>query len=510
MRPIEDKSQFPVLVAEDSRSSQMLLEAHLKRAGFSAVVVDNGRQALRAFEDQFFPIVITDWMMPEINGLELCKAIRRKKTPGYVYIMLLTSKDSREDIVTGLAAGADDFLVKPFNKGELLARMETGMRIFNLEKSLVAARNYTENIIDSMVDALVVLNPDMTIRKVNNAACNLFGYGESELIDQSAHRFLPASLGLADMVKKNNEGRFQIRDQEARLNTRAAETITISYNVSVLYEHSKGFSHPDGLIFVARDITPRKKAEEGLKRALKELQQTKDMLVQSEKLAAIGRLSAGVSHEILNPTNIINLRLQLLGMTESLSDKAKAAIDICREQLRRIVDITKDLGRFSRTHGKQIAVVDINETLDRILSLYKPQFRLDDITVAVQYDDGLSKIRLDKDAFEEVIFNLIANASSAMSQETDRRIRLETSRPPSGKGVRIRVSDSGPGIDPADLNRVFDPYFTTKAPDEGTGLGLFICHGIIQEMGGAIWAENNDRRGVSFYIDLPDQPRPNT
>ncbi|MEA3359825.1 MAG: diguanylate cyclase [Thermodesulfobacteriota bacterium] len=134
------KNPFPVLIAEDDPVSRKLLEKHLAKVGYNVVSAANGQEALEIFKREFFPIVISDWMMPKMNGLELCKAIRSDKSKkGYVYIVLLTGKNSKEDIIEGLEAGADDYLTKPFNRAELFARLNTGRRILELEKSLKKA-----------------------------------------------------------------------------------------------------------------------------------------------------------------------------------------------------------------------------------------------------------------------------------------------------------------------------------------------------------------------------------
>ncbi|HIJ37061.1 MAG TPA: diguanylate cyclase [Deltaproteobacteria bacterium] len=146
------KSSFPVLIAEDDPVSRRLLEATLTKEGYEVVTAENGRKALETFENRFFPIVITDWMMPEMDGLDLTKSIRRKETSGYVFIFLLTAKSSKEDIIAGLEAGADDYLTKPFNRGELMARLKTATRILELEESLKKANEEIRLL--SITDAL--------------------------------------------------------------------------------------------------------------------------------------------------------------------------------------------------------------------------------------------------------------------------------------------------------------------------------------------------------------------
>ena len=127
---------FPILVAEDNPVSRKILEKILVKAGHEVVSAGDGQKAMELFNEKFFPIVLTDWMMPKMNGLQLCKAIRKKKSTGYVFIILLTARDSKDDIVKGLEAGADDYLCKPFNHAELLARVNSGIRLLKLEKSL--------------------------------------------------------------------------------------------------------------------------------------------------------------------------------------------------------------------------------------------------------------------------------------------------------------------------------------------------------------------------------------
>ena len=127
---------FPILIAEDDAVTRMLLKKTLIKEGHEVVSVENGQKAFDMFQERFFPIVLTDWMMPEMDGLELCQVIRQKENPGYVFIVLLTAKDSPDDIITGLEAGADEYLTKPFSRAELIARLNTGRRFLEQDRAL--------------------------------------------------------------------------------------------------------------------------------------------------------------------------------------------------------------------------------------------------------------------------------------------------------------------------------------------------------------------------------------
>jgi diguanylate cyclase (GGDEF)-like protein len=136
-------NDFRILVVDDDAVSRTLVEKHLKKAGFGVGLAANGSDALELFDNDFYPIVLSDWMMPGIDGPQLCRLIREKKTDGYVFIILITARDSKTDIVSGLESGADDYLTKPIHPAELVARINTGIRILKLEQSL---KNANEEI----------------------------------------------------------------------------------------------------------------------------------------------------------------------------------------------------------------------------------------------------------------------------------------------------------------------------------------------------------------------------
>jgi two-component system cell cycle response regulator len=135
----EEKFFIPILIVEDDPVSRSLLKKILNKFGYEVTAVENGREALQVLKEKFSPIVISDWMMPEMDGIELCKAIRNTDFPGYIFFILITSRDAKDDLVLGLEAGADDYLTKPFNHAELKARLNTAERILKLEKSLKEA-----------------------------------------------------------------------------------------------------------------------------------------------------------------------------------------------------------------------------------------------------------------------------------------------------------------------------------------------------------------------------------
>ncbi len=284
---------------------------------------------------------------------------------------------------------------------------------------------------------------------------------------------------------------YGFRKEDLQLLGGLADTAAVAIQNAQLYDDLK------------KELADRRRAEEALSKTCQELQDTRDMLVQSEKLAAIGRLSAAVAHEILNPVNIISMRLQLLGQKEELPETVKKTLSICKDQINRIVEFTEDLGQFSRSSEKHISMGNLNEIIQHTLVLSGPQFKEYDIKTDVHYDNALPMIPLDKDRIEQVIFNLIDNATVAMVGRQTRILGITTGLSAPGDYVQVILSDTGAGIDDSHMGKVFDPFFTTKDPGKGTGLGLFISYSIVHEHGGRIWAENNEGGGASFFIELP-------
>lgn len=148
-------NKFPILVADDNRLMRSVLEANLKAVGYEVVSAENGKEALEIFRKGYFPIVMTDWIMPEMSGLELCRAIREDDSGRYTYIIILTSLDSKNDIIAGLEAGADEYLIKPVHQAELTSRLKTAKRILDLEFS---QQRYIETIKSmSLIDPVTAL-----------------------------------------------------------------------------------------------------------------------------------------------------------------------------------------------------------------------------------------------------------------------------------------------------------------------------------------------------------------
>ena len=221
-------------------------------------------------------------------------------------------------------------------------------------------------------------------------------------------------------------------------------------------------------------------------------------LVRSEKLAAIGQLVAGVAHELNNPLASIVGYSELLG-DEVFDPLARQKLEKLSREAQRMKRIIENLLRFARQNNLERKSANLEVLLQEVLSLREYHIRNNDVDVQIQIEPELPLVALDEDQFKQILLNLLNNSIDAMEYNTPKRIRIEALR--QAERVVVRFEDSGAGF--ADLNRAFDPFYTTKPVGKGTGLGLSICYGIVKEHGGDIHALNLEPRGARVVLELP-------
>ena len=226
-----------------------------------------------------------------------------------------------------------------------------------------------------------------------------------------------------------------------------------------------------------------------------------ERLLQSEKMASVGQLVSGVAHELNNPLTGVMGFAQLL-LARELDLTVRGQIQTIYGEAERAAKIVQNLLSFARRRKPTKEMCDINALLQRVLELRSYDFNIRNISLDMTMDSRLPAVWADPDQIQQVFFNVIKNAEQAMI-DAHRGGKLTVTTSGTAGGVRISIADSGPGI-PADVQRrIFDPFFTTKEAGEGTGLGLTICYGIMEEHNGRIWTENLPAGGAGFNIELP-------
>lgn len=242
---------------------------------------------------------------------------------------------------------------------------------------------------------------------------------------------------------------------------------------------------------------------EDLQRTTEELTSAQEQLVRSARLAAVGRLSAGVAHEIGNPLAAIRGLLDLMESGDLDAEEEKEFIGRIQGEAERIHHTIRDLLDFSRNEPGQVGRVEASADLVDVVSdtvkLVDRQTRFRDIELTLTLADDLPRVRGDHERLRQLLLNLLFNAADALGGKG----RIEVRAANAGGVVRLLVEDDGPGIDQAIIAQVFDPFVTTKAPGQGTGLGLAVCYTIVEGLGGSIEAANRAQGGAAFEVTLP-------
>lgn len=242
---------------------------------------------------------------------------------------------------------------------------------------------------------------------------------------------------------------------------------------------------------------------EQLSESYKELERRQAMLIRTEKLSTIGTMAAGITHEILNPTNIIGLHAQRMKWESKEGTSEAQSADVIQRNVQRIADVCQHFRKFSRDEVAEMNPLNPNEVILETIPLIEYEFRVTGVELEVRLAEGPFSALGDRTQLQQVFVNLLNNARDVMP--SGGKISVSTQRLEADRKVwwEARVTDTGPGIPKDIIGRLFDPFFTTKPREKGTGLGLFICHGIVEKHEGRLWAENESGKGATFVVRLP-------
>jgi signal transduction histidine kinase len=253
----------------------------------------------------------------------------------------------------------------------------------------------------------------------------------------------------------------------------------------------------------AEEHALRDKVDE-LERTAESLRRAQDTVIRSERLASVGRLAAGLAHEIGNPITAI-LSLQDLLLDGALDDEQREFVERMKRETERVHRILRDLLDFARPAARQLqgeaeeGVASVADAIDHVASLVRPQRSFFQVELQIAVEEGLMAVPMRPERLEQVLLNLLMNAADAVPRPGG-RVLVAAER--DGEGVRIAVEDNGPGIDAAVQERLFEPFVTSKEVGKGTGLGLAVCRGLLEAAGGTIDAERRPA-GTRFVINLP-------
>lgn len=340
-------------------------------------------------------------------------------------------------------------------------------------------KRYLENLLENANDVIYTLDADQRFTYVNSKVA-AWGYRKEDLLGRPYLSLLSKRHRGRRLKSTLDIGAKQV--YEVEVVSRSGEPRAVMVSVAPLFD---AHGRIQGVLGIARDITDTKKLEQ--------------QILKSEKLASVGKLAAGVAHEVNNPLGgILNCLYNIRKGSLSPARQEEYLISM-EDGLRRVQKIVRQLLDFSQQHEPELLATDINMVVERVLVLTNHAFLEHQIRLDKDLQPDLPPLMVDRHMIEQVLMNLILNAIQAIKGTGVITIRTRLA----GRTCNISVEDTGAGIPPHILPRIFDPFFTTKATGEGTGLGLSVSMGIVERHGGQILVDSEVGKGTVFTVCLP-------
>ena len=410
--------------------------------------------------------------------------LRSEGTAGNVEIDHTDSTGRRARLLIALSPirDADDALV-----GTSLVGRDITVRA-GTEEALRRSEATSRAFLESASEGIVVVDTGGRVLLVNAKTEEMFGYSREELIGQPVEVLVPTRHRDTHVAHRD----AYMRAPRARSMGRGLDLAGVKKNgaefpVEVSLSYVSTDEGTRAIAFVT-DISERLAYQRAVR--------------QSDKLASLGTLSAGVAHEINNPIGIITSRVEVMMLEatdDTLSDEMRKDLEVILRQARRVATITQGLLSFARQSAGIQGPVELNRVVEDIVQLVQKDMSRSGVTVSTQLSEPLPLIIADANAVGQVLLNLLTNARRAMPDGGS--ISIETAPADGGRSIRLAVRDTGPGVPPDILPKIFDPFFTTRS--DGTGLGLSISHGIMEDHRGTIDVTSEVGSGAVFTLTFP-------
>jgi PAS domain S-box-containing protein len=367
-----------------------------------------------------------------------------------------------------------------------------------MEREVRKSGDFLTNIIHSSANAIMATDMKGTIILWNHSAEEILGYKTKNVVGKlNITKVYPEGMAKKVMEKlrsSENDRKGLLKFYPVVFIKQDGEIAEGNLSASIVYDEN----HREiATVGIFTDLKERLEMERRLKR-------TQDQLLQSEKLAAMGRLTSQVAHELNNPLYGIMNALELMKTEISPDNKRRKLLEMALSEIVRLSELLRKMLTFSKPDEKEKQPVDINTILDEILLLHRKQFRENDIIISMDLSGGLDLVYASKNQLRQVFLNMFKNAGDAMPNGGTLTVKTSTR----DREIVIEISDTGIGIKEENISKIFDAFFTTKSSVKGVGLGLSVCYGFIIEHGGDIKAESTEGAGTTFVITLPAHSHP--
>ncbi len=491
--------RVPVLLVDDDEAFLGTMGDILRLHGFTPRMAANGRDALDALGQVGAPpaVAVVDLGLPDMDGLDL--AARLQKRHERLQVVILTGNASVESAVRALRDQRCDYLVKPVAPEQLVQTLRFAAdrwRLLATEEELESSQALLEAIFEASPLPIMVLDTDRTVRLWNGAAERVFGWSAEEIRGRRSPTLRLDDDGDATetAIVTGALAGESFTGVEARRRRRDGTILDVRLSAAGL----RGRSGPvEAVLVIYEDMTEQRRIEEHLREA--------------QKLDAVGRLAAGVAHDFNNLLAVVLSEVDLALDYDRLTADLRDALLGVRRTVERGTALTRQLLTFARRQSTEPVVVDPNQAVRSIRRMLQ---RLvgEHVQLVEDLAEDVWSVKVDRGQLDQVIANLVVNARDAMDRKG--RVTLRTRNVAldeegseqavldQGDWVVLSVSDRGTGIPDFVMERLFEPFFTTKE-EEGTGLGLATCHGIVERFGGVITVDSKVGQGSTFSVWLP-------
>jgi DNA-binding response OmpR family regulator/nitrogen-specific signal transduction histidine kinase len=519
-----------VVVVDDDQRNLKLIAGLLTSEGYETVTATSGQQALELMEEVTVEAIVTDLMMPEMDGFELVRKLRSRDGHAHVPVIMMTAMRDRTSRIHGLESGADDFLTKPVDALELSVRMRNLVRLKHSRDALARQNEHLESLVaqrtveirlseaflrdtlDSLSARIAIVASDGRIVAVNRAWTE---FGERAGLQWPAggvgSRYSDAYQHL---LRGGNKSIAAIDRGIARVGAGEQSEFVSEYQLEgptgkaddYLMRVTRFRGAGDRPVVISHeDITEIRHAERALAESERQLR-------HAQRLESIGVLAGGVAHDFNNLLSVIFSYADTL--REELGPAGAASDDV--EQILQAANrasvLTRQLLAYSRKQVLKPRTTTLNKVVSNMENMLRRLVR-EDIEVSMSFDSSPTSVTIDVGQVEQVVMNLVVNARDAMPQGGTITVSTATelvgeevaaaSDVESGEYAALRITDTGSGIDEATQRRIFEPFFTTKKAGAGTGLGLSTVIGIVQQSSGFIEVRSTLGEGTTFVVFLP-------
>lgn len=480
------KAKPVILVVDDQPKNIELLEAHLVPQGYDILKAENGEEALEKISNNQIDLVLLDVMMPKMSGFEVLEKLRADKKTRLIPVVVITVLKETETRVKALEAGCDDFISKPYDKHELLVRVKSLLRIKALHDEADEAREYAENIINTVREPLIVLDSDLKVLSANRSFYSSFKVTLQETVGNLIYDLgnrqwdIPKLRTLLeDILPKNNK--FDDYEVEHVFSNIGHKTMLLN----------------------ARRITHKEKGSQMILLAIEDITEFRKLERERKNILSM------FAHDMKNPavTSEGYLSRLISGKAGALTEKQQHYLAIVRSELNKLSQLILDFLQFSRFEAIEYKPVyapfNVEEEIRKNIEAEKVEAEKKEIIIGLENHETITPIvNADTAMVNRVIRNLLVNAIKFTDQGGAVTFKISDR----GNEILVSVKDTGIGIPGDHLPYIFDAFYRA-GNREGSGLGLSIAKAIIEGHGGRIWAESIPANGSTFSFTLPKEIR---